>query len=447
MAVKTEAQIIDIGQAILPVHDSFLTYLTGTLEGQINTLETAIDTADKEPGDEVVRESLKALITAMEGAYQATLNLWSSWHVHLGRLSGSSDLTSKTANLNAHFDYIVANSKAYLSRGNSKFSSLSAGGSNVGNGTFCVYNLDPQAISMDYTHIETLTLLCKKDQFSSVSEGAEAFELIGAARGTFGWSVHGSGKGKAYGYDYGDAVKDFGPDQPKEQTGGFLISSHETNEAKNLIKNGGFEQTFAASGTSKVPQWTISAGDTLVSQNSTSAISGNYDMTWAEGLVTMYQNLESVMKAKSVYFIEIYLKVTGTSPTGTFTYKIKDDSTTHATISKDVSTLVLNTVTKLTYVGFILPQNVGDNLRAELECTLGGAGTNVLYIDKVQCTKGFMVDGRALAVFSGITPWRLFDTATGASTTTDTGKMQRLWNIAEQRYMPHADPAVTFSDS
>ena len=199
-----------------------------------------------------------------------------------------------------------------------------------------------------------------------------------------------------------------------------------------------------------VANWTISSGAANLSAETTAPIKGSQSLK-ASGDFLMYQLLSTnTIKTGTINFIEFWVNGTSgaTDLTGTLTFKIKDDSTTHATITVDLSTLTEDTDTKAAYVGFVLPKAVGENLRAEIElASLGGTSPSI-FVDLFYLVSGVIVDGgRAVAITTGQTPHALGDTATGATTTADSGLIQTWLNEDQSFHFEHAGTAVYWSDT
>lgn len=300
--------------------------------------------------------------------------------------------------------------------------------SNTGNGTFAVLNTDPQGLSIDISHIETMTLRCTSTQ----QAGRERFTMSGASVATRPWKDGGSGEGSAHAPVQGSAVNGFSADLANARE----IQSVDGQNG-NILTNGGFEATVG-SGTTKITGWTISSGDSNLTTGTAVYYKGLQALK-ATGNFTMYQLIGTKVTSLRPYALEAIVHVHASMTAGTVTLKVKDDTTTHASFTQscDTTTLTDATWTKLTYTAAVLPKTIGKNLRVEIELT-GYAGSEYLLIDEVKLAPMALMDGgRAVAIFGGSTNWQLNDCATGATTCTNGGTRQRNLNRHQGKYVKH----------
>lgn len=301
--------------------------------------------------------------------------------------------------------------------------------SNTGNGTFCLLNTDPQGLSLDISHVETITLRCT----STTQAGRETFTITGDTPAARPWQDGGSGTSATYKPTLGNASNGFSSSQPiAEQT----VQSIDGQNG-NLLNNGGFEATVGT-GVNKIGGgWVIESGDSNLT-TSTTALKGSQSLK-ATGNFKMYQKLNTKAQALQAYALEAWIYVHASVTAGTVTFKVKDDTTTHAsfTITCDTTTLTDATWTKLAYTAGILPRTVGANLRVEIELS-GYSGSNEVLIDELKFAPMALLDGgRAIAILGGSTNWQKNDCATGTTTCTNAGTREERLNRHHGVYLKH----------
>lgn len=451
MAVKSKAEVRTVLRTAATLLDGTRTYLAGTHTTNVAACLAAIEAGDTQIEDATQLAALEAVQAAAGTLHSAVLDYIGTLHPTLGRYASSPNLADPNANISAFFDNLVTASEEVLSRGFTKFTSWTPGGSNIGNGTFCVFNNNPNGQSMDLSHVETLTIRCVEDEIDGTVAGSEGFIVIGQTSAEREWLNGGSAGNGGYRYQYGVARKDFGPTQDAlEVTNGSdltprMFSVGPTQAQGNLLADGDFE------GGTLSDNWTADAAGWAY--DTTDEIAGSQSVSTATNSATISQPLVNNLVAKGVYFLQAYCGVEAGGSgevTGNLTFKVKDDSTTHVTITVDLSTLTAGTPIKATYAGFVLPETVGTNLRVEIQMgTIGGTGTGKkVVVDNIVLTRGTIIDGgRAVAVLSGLANWRLNDVATGATTISESGKIQRAMNLSYSRYLPHVGSGDYWTDS
>lgn len=445
MAVKSKAQVQALAAAMAALDDAARTWLAGTFTTDVQAVTDAIAAGDDQPEDADQNDAVKAVLAAGDALMSAIGALFKTLHPTLGRYASSPNLKDRERNWAAFHDKLTTDAEAITSSGASKFSSWSAG-SNQGNGDFVVHNTDPAALAMDCSHVETLKLRCTKDSsVAGVIPGAEVFELTGGAAGDQKWEEGGSAGG-TYKHTHGFSVNDWAADQPKIDTGGTLKSVGDSTAAGNLIA-GDYEATFG-SGTGKIPGWTITAGDSLISADTTNHLKGSQCMA-ASGNFTKYFPLTtsggggiSGIGTLRAYALRAHIQRRAGVTGGTATVKVLDDSATHVTLTQDIATLVDNTWTKMAPTAFVLPRTVGKNLRVEVQVASHAGSGNVLFDCVILAPLMLHDSGRCIGILAGTTAdWRINDTATGETTGTKAG-FQRCINVWEGRYVKHAGTPV-----
>lgn len=432
---KTKAQLITLLQELARNLDSIDAYLSGTFTTNYNSISTAIAAGDDEVEDEEMMRALRGLKTLADNLSIGAKELFATTVPSLGRYAGLSDLTSTPNSLAAFFQKLDDDSEAFLRRGFTKFTSLSTSG-NTGDGLFIVGSDDINGDPIDCSHVETITLECDKDAtFDSGIEGEELFRVYGARPQANSYEDYGNSEGGAGSGDRGNEsdyrkvptgrVGDW-PKNARIVRAGRQIKSYHGQAAENLILNGGFEATLISGETTgKIENWTIASGDTDVDVDATAFVGAQ--ALEISGDMNMAQSLESRVKTKVPLFVSVAARKVGTVSGGTLTIKIKDDSTTHATVSITLSGLGTSFALE-TPVQFILPAGLGDNLEVEIEVT-SWAGTGDVLIDELVLGEMAIYDtGYYFAIVRGAAAWRQLDKATGQTTSTDAGKISRAFN-------------------
>lgn len=443
MAVKTQAQVQSLVQAFNAVRTDTRTWLDGTFRTNFQAAMDAIDAGDWQPEDKKQRDAIKTMIEAGESLFAAVDNVYRSIHPTLGRYSGSTNLDDLDTNVSAFHDKLIDDSESVESRDLTKFSSWSAGGSNVGNGEARVLNTDAQGTAMDISHVETLTLRCTRDSSDEgIEPGQEEWTLYGGAKADESWLAGGSSHSGSYGPTQltgtSSPINGLAWDHPVWNVGetrkGVCGASDD-----NLIRSGDFEGTFSSN---VPPDFTLDSGtpdaDTSVYVKGAQSLyaAANFKIT------QKFETTGVAVPSLRGYTLSAYARVASTVTAGSLTVKILDDSTTHATITFTEAGLTNDTWTRGTEVDFILPAAVGANLRCEVELA-SYAGSGNWNVDEVVLAPMYLNDrGRLINVVSGATHFRKGDLFTGATTSTDNGETQTHLNETCQRWVEHAGTPV-----
>jgi len=467
---KSKSQVLTLMQEMKDLLDASRTWLSGTFLTALQAASTAVAAGDDEPEDEAQREALAAVLVSALSFYADVKAACYEIHPTLGRYADSELLSSVALNLRRFSEKVAGDGEALKSRGLTKFSSWSAGGSNVGDGHFVVLNTNRDGDLLDFSHIETLTIQCVEDAVTgSAPTGGETFVIYGEAPGDFEWDVVGAGSGRGaggeqYNPDWGVTDGDFSAAlNPRTlQAGQRFPARGASQNAGNLLPNGNCEQGLAGSGSSNALQgWTRSASGggtgtlTLEETNQlkgTQSLKANADFKIYVPLTRENTGGTGADEA-TPYALQLWARCNSSLTDGDAILRVIDDSTTHATITVDLAALTDDTWTGGTPVMFVMPGAPGANLRVELEVdNLAGSGAEVL-IDNIMCVPLYHYDGRAFAPLEGQTSWRYGDTATGETTVSEAGALQRMINEVFGRdggipYL-HADAsaATYWSDS
>lgn len=99
----------------------------------------------------------------------------------MGRLIDAPETDVRTIIQRRLYDYYIANTKTIKSRGIT-YGSISAGGSNVGNGTINRLTKDAQNLDIEATFLDIKTAKIVSDQSTGTNKHEEVFEFRGGAR-------------------------------------------------------------------------------------------------------------------------------------------------------------------------------------------------------------------------------------------------------------------------
>ena len=415
MAARDLADNLAMLRALRDLRDDLRAEIPGFL-----TLIAAIRTQAIVDDDVEENNEFLAACEAMESALDDLWNAQSEFRTPtgkmLGRYSSSSDMQNHERNLAAFQDKLVADSDAFDDRGLTKFSSWSAGGSNVGNGTAMVYNIDP-AFGGDISHVETLTAECKD------VDGQAEFQIRGAARGDFAYLEGGSSVGNAYGIPTpGLGKQSPGLDQRTLGAGEPIESAGDEASEGNLLNDGSFENATLISTTDS--NW-VRTGS-VAEINTSSPILGLADLIF-DGNDTVTQEIPDVLRPGRIYALEFWTKKVGTVNAGTTVVKLTDGSTDHITIS--VTNSAATGTQKQPYGTVRLPDSAKLDLMEVtiVEASIAGGGT--MQVDGVKLVELAIIDGgRAVAFTDGTTAWARNDVFTGATSGGTDGTLQRQNN-------------------
>lgn len=453
MAVKSKAEVLTLLRKMAFLYEDTQTWLSGTFLTDVQAVESAIEAGDYQVENAAQTAAVEAVMSAAVLLSNATLELFKTSHATFGRYASSKNLASSADNLAAFNDKLFTDTESVVSRGYTKFSTMTAGGSNKGNGTVCVFGNDPNGIALDVAHSDTIRLECTKDAFSGgMIEGKEKFRVVGGDLGVKPWVEPGS-SGRPYSRTYGLGLYDFGPLQDK-----YVLADRQeffgcgASEATgNLIKNGDFEDAFSGSGTDKIPEWTITTDAGDITADTTTEIEGSQSLKFTAA-ESIYQSITNAVRTKTAYGLQIYVlgHVSSGGLTGSLTVKIKDDSATHTTLTIDLSTLVLDTATKGATNGhcFVLPVGIGANLRVEIAlASIAGTGAYVI-VDSIVLTQLYNWDGGYfIGYIEGTTAARRDDVWTASTTCANGGAVQRGFVNAFGMSMRHTTGGQYWTDT
>lgn len=452
MAVKSKAQYLTLIQEIVRMHDYVLSFATGTFETQYNTVSSAIAAGDDQPEDSEQMLRLRALRDQLGATYQAALDLVNSLHLSLGRYAGNANLNDPDSNLWAFAKKLVDDAEAVEQRGWTK-NAPSADGGNVGDPTFAYLYTDLLGDTIEGGRAETYTLKCVEDAVDGAQQpGAELWEISGTVRPSFPWRAAGIGASEdAIGYtrQHGRGKYDYEADVESQIVGDQFNGIGASGSANNLLANGDFESVWGT-GTTKIPRWTFSAGDTTVYEDTSAPLFGDRSPR-AEADFLLRQLLAVGMTTKRAYCFEAYIYATSGAAdlAGSFIMRIKDTGgNTHASKTVDLSAIAEATLLKTGFTAFILTTSIEGDLYFEIEVDNLAGTTPKVWWDNVKLGEMVLVDeGFFAQVLQGATDSRQDDFATIAFTSTDAGLIQRALNLGfNGGYVKAAAAAVYWTD-
>lgn len=456
MAAKTEAEVVTMLQKFGALELDARTWLAGTFLTDVTAARDQITVGDDTPEQGEQDSAINNVIQAANGFYEAIKAACFTIHKTLGRLSSSQDLSDSVANLAAWNDYLIANSHKVEKRGLTK-NAWAAGGSNTGTGEVLELTTDPNGDESDFAHVGTLQLICRDDKLTrGVTAGNERFKVYATKAGDYAWEEGGAGvNGGAYEYPFGRGVNEFGDELLTIQTGQEIQVISAGNTGVNLLTNGDFEQALQGSGTDKIPGFTITGTASHFSLTSTSGdlIKGSYSLDNATGgdVITQYLTAGG-LHPKTPYAMTVLYRVpddgSAGTITGNLTVVLKDDNTTHQTLTIALGSATLDAVTRGS-VKFIAPVAVTKNLRVEVTFpAYGGTSTDKrVYIDELILAPLTQLDGgRAIGIFAGATDFVYNDAFTASTTDAATGKVQTFVNRIFGRYVKNDTAAATWTD-
>lgn len=437
MAARDQADNLAMLQAMRDLRDDLRTDIAGFLTN-IAAIRTQAIVDDDVEENNLFLDACEALEDACDALWEAQQELAVPAAMMLGRFSSSPDLNDYERNLAAFQDWLVANSDEFKLRGLTKFSTWSAGGSNTGNGTAMVHNIDP-AYGGDISHVETLTAECIRANYNERA----VFVIRGAKAGDFAYLEGGSSIGNAYGMPTaGLGDQSPGEDQEELQTGDDIESVGDESSEGNLLEDGGFEAATLDS--TSDANWVDNSGSPAI--NTSSPISGSQDLIFDNANGEVYQAIPNKLKHGQYYGLEFWTKKVGTVSAGTTVVKLSDDTTDHITLT--VTNSGASGTEKKAYGTVRLPDNADlENMKVYVtEASIAGGGS--MQVDKIKLIPLKVIDGgRAVGFTDGTTAWARRDEFTGATTGGTSGTLQRQNNELFGRGFEADSTATDWADS
>lgn len=440
MADRDITDVLTMLRALRDYRDDLRAEIPGFVT-LLEAIENAAVTDEPNEENDLFLDAVKAQKDALNALWEAQAEFATATAMMLGRYAGSPDLSDFDRNLAAFNDKLVADSDEFEIRNLSKFSAWSAGGSNVGNGTAFVHNIDP-AFGGDISHVETKTARCVK---SYPDVDRPVFVIEGAARGKFAYLEGGSSVGNAYnGAPAGIGSNAPGAGQTIGQTGQEIEASGLEESDGNLVIDGGFE---AASLDSEDANWTKDSGGNDVTINTSSPIDGDQDLKFAaDGQVS--QSVAGRVFPGRVYALEVWHDKDGTVSAGNLVVKLTDGATDHITLTIANSGMSTSAA-KATYGTVRIPASAKCDLMevSIAEASMSGGGT--VKVDRVVLRELTILDGgQAIGFADGPTGFKAQnDVFTGAITGGTDGTLQRQNNELLGRGFEADGTATDWADS
>jgi hypothetical protein len=436
MAARDQADVLALLQAVRDLRDDLRSEIPGFLTLIAAIRVQAIVDDDVEENSELLDwcDDMEDLCDALWNGQQGSAVPLAKV---LGRYASSPDLNDYDRNLAEFQDKLVADSDEFKLRGFTKFSAWSAGGSNTGNGTAMVHNIDP-AYGGDISHVETLTAECRTAEVGSQA----VFRITGEKAGDFAYLEGGSGIGNAYGMPTaGVGAQSPGVGQEELQTGEDISSVGDESSEGNLIEDGGFE---AATLDSNDSNWVDNSGSPAI--NTSSPISGTQDLIFDNANGEVYQDVSNVVEAGKYYGLEFWTKKVGTVSAGTTVVKLSDDTTDHITLT--VTNNGASGTEKKAYGTVRIPDSADlANMKIYVtEASIAGGGS--MQVDMIKLVPLKVIDGgRAVGFTDGTTAWVRNDVFTGATSGGTGGTLQRQNNELFGRGFEADSTATDWADS
>lgn len=448
MAVRTEAETLDLVQRITQLIGHLDEFAVGDFTTDINLLETEFAVGDTVPENSAMTSQLDIVIRNYGTLWRSALQLARVSYPALGRLGGSPNLNDQNANLDYFQQYAIDQATNIELRGFVKDTASVVVGS--GAGLMTIASTDVNGSVVDVGHVEDMTYRCIRDFSEGAAAGREQFRPRGEALADYPWLEGGSDLGASYNYPYGIVSADFGSGQVRGVSGGTLLATGGASSSGNLIRNGDFETAPVGTGQTKLSQWTITTGDATLLEEIADPINGVTSLAASADFV-MDQNFgQSRLLPRSFYAVSIKAERLA-SATGTLTVKVmdQDEGTTHVTMTQVIGSLTNDTPVVVQPVIFQVPETAED-LKVQIELATLAVGT--IKIDDVIVAPATLIDGYLVAIHDGTTlnasqqaqgRFKNGDEFVVQTTSTDAGLIQKFYfNMPSGRYI-EADVAAS----
>lgn len=453
MAAKSETQVLTLLQQVTKLHWDTETALLAN-DATIAAILDAIAAGDDQPEDETQVAALAAAITASSGLYAALNALARAVAPTLARFAGYP--TPSDGNVSAQcqsfFAYMIANSKVFKDWGLTKGTSPAAGGSNVGTGKLFWGVTGPRSTEQLIGHPETIRLECVADALGNtgVRSGSEQFRITGSAPAARPWGLAGAGGSAGdFNRSVGGSLYDWNARTPLVRAGGTLNAVHSGSGRDAVVNDeGGFESALTtddASSAAKIANWTITAGATNLDLSTAIKYRGSQSLE-VSGNAAMKQLLgqeyRRAIDSNRPYALCCAVRVASTVSDGDVIVRVKDDSTTYATLTVDTTGITDDTWTQATPVSVMLPPNIGANLRIEVEID-NYAGSGDIHVDEVVLAACPVYDlGYVVRPFASDVDFKVGDVFTVSATLSKAGKIANTL-IRSSASAPPTDTSAT----
>jgi len=352
---------------------------------------------------------------------------------------------STDAILEALYEFFVAQSPdtTLTTRGINFDSSITAGGSNVGNGTMARLTVDENAFEIEACTVEKKHFRCRQDANNGTDEEAEVFEHLGQQASGDNLLLGTTGSGLASNVS--------------------ITASHAGGgDGGSLLSNGSFGDHDGTDFTS----WdkTVGAASTLAQETTIvyrshpgESTSASAKLTVASSqTITLKQTLSNMatnqLRRDRPYFLRVMVYVEVAAAGGTVTLTL-GKLTPAGTATKAISAF-----TDVTWTEMFVPLDKDvwfknfneDTFDIELEWTGGTAGS--IYLDDVIFKEMDLIDGTYYTIrAANATPvrWLVDDTLEFTDTydgSFGVGTIQYWIYYAYGRYLPHTTGTPTIAD-
>lgn len=434
----TEAEIQTQWKDAIDVLETLRAHVDGTIcpsGGKLDTLFQALEgtylPSDLTRFGQVIRSGLSNLISPTVA--QAVINpvLYEYAQILAADASGGYGSSYRTPAdiFRALYEWFVSSSATVQSRTITYDTSVTAGGSNVGNGALGRLTVDENGFNLEACNVEKKQFRCRADQNTGASKNAEVFELSGTAASPDNClrSSYGSG----------------------DVNRSALVSLNAgTGPGGSLLTNSSFS-TYNASATPKFAGWTETNGGSKLAQDTSNyyrtfpnaSTDASLKITGDGTHVTITQTL-SAMRTRTIdpntpYVLRVMLnKTVGTAVGGTVTISMGGTSKaiTIASLGAGWQELIID------FDANCWPRVFGQaDLSVVIDWTSSSSG--YLLVDDVIFAPWTKIDGTFWHIRGNAathTPWLVDDvlTVTDTGGAPATGKLQWWLFVAGYGYLP-----------
>lgn len=434
----TEAEIQTQWKNAVDVLETLRNHIDGTIVlsgGKLDTLYQSLEgqflPADLTRFGQTIRAGLSNLISPTLA--QAVINpvLFEYAAILAADASGGYGSSYRTPAdiFRALYEWFHANSLSVKSRTITYDTSVTAGGSNVGNGALSRLTVDENGYALEACTIEKKQFRCRSDQNTGASKNAEVFELSGTASSPDN-CLRAS-------YGSGDSIRS-----------ALTSLNAGTGAGGSLLTNSSFS-SYNASNTPKFAGWTETAGGSKLAQDTSNyyrsfpnaSTDASLKITGDGTHVTITQPL-TAMRNKTLdpntpYFLRVMLnKTVGSASGGTVTISI-------GATSKSIAIASLGSGWQELVIDFdegCWPRTFGE---ADVSVVIDwvSSSSGYLLVDDVIFAPWSKIDGTFWTIRGNAathTPWLVDDvlTVTDTGGAPATGKIQWWLYVAGYGYLP-----------
>ena len=444
----TEAEIQTQWKNTVAILEAIRNFADGTMAGAGGKFDTLIQSLEGEytPLEladfvNTTRSGLSTLITPSQATAALTPVMYEYARILAtsATLGQGSGYRTPAELFRAIYEWFHANSLSVASRSISYDASVTAGGSNVGNGALTRLTVDENGYNLEACHVEKKMFRCRADQNSGTDKNAEVFEFVGTAA-SYDSLLRGA----------------YGSGESQRTT---IVSKHAgTGNGGSLLTNSSFSE-YSATGTPKFTAWTESAGGAQVSQDTVNyyrthpgaQTNASLKITGGSGIVTLKQPLTAMrvrrLDPNTPYFFRIMVNPTiGSASGGAIVIRVGSQSVTTnvSALSSGWNELTL----PLTNVNWFRNFDQ-DAFDVEIEWSAASTSGYIL-VDDVIFAPWDLIDGTYWCLRGNAathTAWAVDDTltVTDAGGAPGTGKIQWWLFVSGFGYLPSSG-SPTFTD-